>query len=139
VSSTAEVGTAGTHAATHALLYDSDCGFCKWSLDKILLWDRHGRLRPVAIQSAEGQRMLSEVDAAARLDSWHLAGPGGELASAGAGAAPLARLLPGGRPLAFAFERLPRATERAYRWVASHRDRLARLVGVDDSCELRRG
>ena len=45
VSSTAEVGTAGTHAATHALLYDSDCGFCKWSLDKILLWDRHGRLR----------------------------------------------------------------------------------------------
>ena len=139
MSSTAETGAAATHAATHALLYDSDCGFCKWSLDKILLWDRRGRLRPVAIQSAEGQRLLSEVDPAARLDSWHLAGPGGELVSAGAGAAPLARLLPGGRPLAFVFERLPHVTDRAYRWVASHRGRLARLVGVDDSCELRRG
>ena len=139
VSSTAGIGAAAADEATHSLLYDSDCGFCKWSLDKILLWDRRGRLRPVAIQSAEGQRLLSELDPAARLDSWHLAGPGGELASAGAGAAPLARLLPGGRPLAFAFERLPRTTDRAYRWVASHRDRLARLVGVDDSCELERG
>jgi predicted DCC family thiol-disulfide oxidoreductase YuxK len=139
VSSMSEIGAARADQATHALLYDSDCGFCKWSLDKILLWDRYGRLRPVAIQSAEGQRLLAELDPAARLDSWHLAGPGGELASAGAGAAPLARLLPGGRPLAFAFERLPRATDRAYRWVASHRDRLAHLVGVDDSCELRRG
>ena len=126
-------------SATHAVLYDSDCGFCKWSLDKILAWDRHERLRPVAIQSPEGQELLSEVDPTARLDSWHLVEPGGKLSSAGAGAAPLARLLPAGRPLAFLFERFPRTTDRAYRWVADHRDRLARLVGVDDSCELKRG
>src|SRR5215211_4263805 len=124
--------------ASHAILYDSDCGFCKWSLDKILLWDRRGRLRPVAIQSPEGDRLLADVPPDHRLDSWHLIEPGGERHSAGAGAAPLARLLPAGRPLAFLFGGFPRTTDRAYRWVADHRDRLARLVGVDDSCELKR-
>jgi predicted DCC family thiol-disulfide oxidoreductase YuxK len=124
---------------SHAILYDSDCGFCKWSLDKILIWDRRRRLRPVAIQSAEGDELLAGVPPDRRLDSWHLVEQGGELHSAGAAAAPLARLLPGGRPLAFLFGRFPRITDRAYRWVANHRDRFARLVGVDDSCELKRG
>ena len=125
--------------ATHAILYDSDCGFCKWSLDKILLWDRRDRLRPVAIQSPEGQALLSDVPAGERLDSWHLVDADGAVHSAGRGAAPLARLLPGGRPLALLFERFPRATDRAYRWVADHRDLLARVVRVDDACELKRG
>jgi predicted DCC family thiol-disulfide oxidoreductase YuxK len=125
--------------ASHAILYDSDCGFCKWSLDKILLWDRRRRLRPVAIQSPEGDRLLADVPPERRLESWHLVDPGGERHSAGAGAAPLVRLLPGGRPVGFLFRRFPRTTHRAYRWVADHRNRLARLVGVDDSCELRRG
>ena len=138
MDATSDTGDA-REGASHVILYDSDCGFCKWSLDKILLWDRRGRLRPVAIQSPEGQELLAGVDPAARLDSWHLVGPGGELSSAGAGAAPLAQVLPAGRPLAFLFDRFPRTTDRAYRWVAGHRDRLARLVGVDDSCQLKRG
>jgi hypothetical protein len=29
-------------------------------------------------------------------------------------------------------------TERAYRYVADHRDRLARIVGADAGCQLRR-
>ncbi len=56
-----------------------------------------------------------------RLASWHLVGPDGQVRSGGAAAAPLARLLPGGRPLAALFEAFPRATDRAYRWVADHR------------------
>jgi predicted DCC family thiol-disulfide oxidoreductase YuxK len=123
----------------HTVLYDDDCGFCKWSLDKILLWDRHGRVRPVAIQSPEGQELLSGVPPGERLDSWHLVEPDGRVVSAGAGAAPLARVLPGGRPLGFLFARFPRATERAYRFVAGHRDWFARRLGIADSCELRRG
>jgi predicted DCC family thiol-disulfide oxidoreductase YuxK len=120
------------------ILYDDDCGFCKWSLNKVLAWDRHRRLRPVAIQSDEGQTLLAAVPEAERLDSWHLVSPAGEVRSAGAAAEPLARLLPGGRPLARLFATFPRLTERAYRFVADHRDRFARLVGVDASCQLRR-
>ena len=91
------------------VLYDRDCGFCRWALDKVLLWDRHGRLRPVEIQSEEGDALLDRagVPDAARLESWHLALPSGELRSAGAGAAPLAEQLPGGRPLAAMFRRFP--------------------------------
>ena len=121
-----------------AVLYDSDCGFCKWSLDKVLAWDRRRALRPVAIQSEEGERLLAEIPEPRRLDSWHLVLPSGEIRSAGAAAAPLARALPGGRPLALAFERFPRVTERAYRFVAAHRDRFARVVGADAGCTLRR-
>jgi predicted DCC family thiol-disulfide oxidoreductase YuxK len=130
------------HAASSgdewAILYDEDCGFCKWSLNKILAWDRQRRLRPVAIQGDEGQTLLAVVPEAERLDSWHLVSPSGDVRSAGAAAEPLARLLPGGRPLARLFATFPRLTERAYRFVADHRDRFARIVGVDATCQLRR-
>jgi predicted DCC family thiol-disulfide oxidoreductase YuxK len=127
----------GEGARQATVLYDRDCGFCRWSLDKVLAWGR-GRLRPVEIQSAEGQRLLAAVPEPARLDSWHLVTATGELRSAGAAAAPLAAILPGGRPLAFAFRSFPRSTERAYRWVAGHRDLFARLLRIDASCEIRR-
>ena len=119
------------------ILYDRDCGFCKWSLDKILAWDRHHRLTPVAIQSDEGQRLLAPIPPARRLDSWHLVGDG-QVLSAGAAAPPLFGALPGGRPLAALMRAFPRATERAYRWVAEHRDLLARLLRIDASCNVRR-
>jgi predicted DCC family thiol-disulfide oxidoreductase YuxK len=121
-----------------AVLYDADCGFCKWSLDKILAWDRRRALRPVAIQSEEGDRLLAGVPEAKRLESWHLVLPSGEIRSAGAAAAPLVRALPAGRPLALLFERFPRTTDRAYRFVAEHRDRFARILGADPGCTLRR-
>ena len=120
------------------VLYDGDCGFCKWSLDKILAWDRAQRLSAVPIQSDEGDRLLSAVEPRARLDSWHFVSKDGELFSAGAAAAPLVRVLPGGRPLAAAFAAFPGLTERAYRYVAAHRDRWAGLLRLDATCELRR-
>jgi predicted DCC family thiol-disulfide oxidoreductase YuxK len=123
---------------TAVVLYDRDCGFCRWSLDKVLAWDRRRRLRPVEIQSEEGQALLAPLAEPARLESWHLVLAGGEPLSAGAAAAPLAELLPGGRPLAALFRRFPGATERAYRWVASHREQLARLLRIDASCSVRR-
>ena len=119
------------------VLYDRDCGFCKWTLDKILAWDRRHRLRPVAIQSEEGDRLLAAIDRERRLDSWHLV-MNGSVRSGGAAAPGLFELLPGGRPLAALLRAFPRLTERAYRWVAEHRDLLARLLRIDASCELRR-
>jgi predicted DCC family thiol-disulfide oxidoreductase YuxK len=127
-----------SHPDRAIVLYDADCGFCKWSLDKLLAWDRRRSLRPVAIQSEQGARLLAAVPAAERLDSWHLLLPSGELRSAGAAAAPLVSLLPGGGPAARLFERFPATTERAYRYVAAHRDRLGRLLGVEAGCGLRR-
>jgi predicted DCC family thiol-disulfide oxidoreductase YuxK len=121
-----------------AVLYDDDCGFCKWSLNKILAWDRRGRLRPVAIQSEEGRRLLASLPAEQHLETAHLVTPGGELLSAGAAAPPLLRLLPGGRPLAFLLDSFPRTTDRAYRFVVDHRSGFARIAGVDSSCEVRR-
>jgi predicted DCC family thiol-disulfide oxidoreductase YuxK len=120
------------------VLYDDDCAFCKWSLDKILAWDRRRRLRPVAIQSEEGQGLLANIPESGRLDSWHLVLPTGEVRSAGAAAAPLTALLPGGRPLAFLFRSFPGLTDRAYRRVAANRNRFARWLGIDASCQLRR-
>jgi predicted DCC family thiol-disulfide oxidoreductase YuxK len=119
------------------VLYDEDCGFCKWSLDKILAWDRSRKLRPVPIQSEEGQRLLTGVPEERRLDSWHLVDAGGIVRSAGAAAPPLLDLMPGGRLLAAMGRTFPRATERVYRAVAGNRDRLARILRIDASCQVR--
>lgn len=120
------------------VLYDGDCGFCRWSLDKILAWDRRGKLASASIQSAQGEALLSEVPSEKRLDSWHLALPSGEVRSAGAAGPPLLEQLPGGKPLAFVFRKAPRTTERAYRFVSSNRDRWGRHLGIDATCSVRR-
>ena len=113
------------------VLYDADCGFCRWSMDKILWWDRRKRLRPIPLQSTEADTLLPPgMDRRARMGSWHLVTDDGRLFSAGAAAAPLFRLLPGGRPVAAVATTFPRTTQRAYRWVTNHRDRLAKLVGA---------
>jgi predicted DCC family thiol-disulfide oxidoreductase YuxK len=120
-----------------AVLYDRDCGFCKLALNQILRWDRAHRLEPVPIQSDEGRHLLSAMDPDERFDSWHLITERGKLYSAGAAAAPLARVLPGGQPLAALFTTFPGATETAYRFIADHRATFARLLRVDASCEVR--
>ncbi len=109
------------------LLYDSDCGFCRWSLGKVLAWDRQGRIRPVALQSGEARRLLAGRPEEERMSSWHLSDEAG-VHSAGAGIAPLLRLLPGGAPLAAAAARMPRAMERGYRFVTGHRSAWGKVV-----------
>jgi len=46
---------------TTTLIYDTDCGFCRWLLGKLLAWDRRGALRPVALETEEIDRLLAEV------------------------------------------------------------------------------
>lgn len=111
----------------HAVLYDSDCGFCKLSVRAVLRLDRDQRLRPVAIQSEEGQRLLVEVPEHLRLESAHLVTPGDTVLSGAAGAETLARLLPGGHIPARLFHRFPDGTDRVYRWVARNRSTIGRL------------
>jgi predicted DCC family thiol-disulfide oxidoreductase YuxK len=114
----------------HVVLYDEGCGFCRWSLDRLLRWDRRGRLRAVAIQSEEGSRLLADLAVADRLASWHLVTPDGRRDSGGAATAPLARLLPAGAPVAIVAETFPQTTDRVYRWIARHRGALSEHLGV---------
>lgn len=111
----------------HAVLYDADCGFCKLTTRGVLNLDRDERLRPVSIQSEEGQRLLVEVPEDLRLETAHLVTPGGTVLSGGAAAETLARLLPGGTIPARLFRRYPDGTDRVYRWVARNRSTFGRL------------
>jgi predicted DCC family thiol-disulfide oxidoreductase YuxK len=117
------------------LLYDSDCGFCRWSVDKILAWDRCGSLRPVALQAAEAAGLLGDMAEERRMASWHLVTSEGKVYSRGAAAPPLLRMLPGGSPLAAVLAAFPGITDRVYGWVAEHRDRLGRIVG-SEACSV---
>jgi predicted DCC family thiol-disulfide oxidoreductase YuxK len=110
------------------LLYDSDCGFCRWSLGKVLAWDRRGHVRPVSLQSKQAERLLAGMPEEQRMASWHLVGTDGEIHSAGAGIAPLLRLLPAGAPLAAVAARTTRPMERGYRFIAGHRSLWGKLV-----------
>jgi predicted DCC family thiol-disulfide oxidoreductase YuxK len=109
------------------VLFDSDCGFCRWSLAKLLAWDRRARLRPVAIQSEEGRRLLAGMSDDERMASWHLV-LGGSRYSAGAAFAPLLRVLPLGGPLSRLSAALPGCSERGYGFVARHRGAIGRLI-----------
>jgi predicted DCC family thiol-disulfide oxidoreductase YuxK len=117
------------------LLYDSDCGFCRWSVDKILAWDRGGRLRPMELQDPEAGSLLGQMDGETKMSSWHLVMPDGRVYSAAAAAPPLLRLLRGGKPLAAVLAAFPSITERVYRTVAGNRDFFGRLVG-QTACQV---
>jgi predicted DCC family thiol-disulfide oxidoreductase YuxK len=137
------------------VIYDADCGFCKWCLALLLTWDvarsnrsrrEHGRpsppiqqvwwgrsavpgaLRPLPLGAEEADRLLRDLSPDERMASWHLIDDSGRRSSAGAALAPALSLLPGGLVPAAALVRAPRLTERAYRWVADHRGLLGRFV-----------
>ncbi|MBS1860394.1 MAG: DUF393 domain-containing protein [Actinobacteria bacterium] len=127
------------------VIYDDDCGFCKWCLALLLSWDRAaerpgGALRPLPLGSPEADRLLADLSPEAREASWHLLLDPGESPaaqpgsagptrfSAGAALAPALSPLRGGGIPAALLARFPRATERGYRWVADHRGGLGRFV-----------
>jgi len=111
------------------VLFDEDCGFCRWAAGKLLAWDRRGRLRPVALQDPEAEQLLTGLDRDQQMASWHLVAPDGRVRSAGRAVAPLLRLLPAGTPLAVVAESFPKTTDRLYDWISRHRERLGSLLG----------
>ena len=116
-------------AVDHALLYDGECGFCRLAAKTVMRLDEDDRLRAVAIQSEEGQRLLTEVPPERRLDTMHLVTPGGHVLSGADAAAPLSRLLKGGHVPSRAMRRFPEQTARAYAFVSRHRGKLG-TVGL---------
>lgn len=120
------------------MIYDDDCGFCRWSLALLLNLDR-GALRPLPLGTAEADYLLHDLTVGERNASWHVVidPPGLDQLSfdaaparfsAGAAFVPALRLLPRGRRLAFLIARIPGPTGRGYRWVAEHRRLLGRFV-----------
>jgi predicted DCC family thiol-disulfide oxidoreductase YuxK len=112
------------------LLYDADCGFCRWCVAKALKWDRRGRLRPVALQDPAADELLAGLDDDERMASWHLVDGDGRRYSGGAAFAPLLSLLPRGGRLARLAARFPRLVEAGYSAVASRRSWFGRLLPV---------
>jgi len=112
------------------VLYDEECGFCRWSADLLRRWDRRGLVRFAPLGSDEATELLAGLDREARFASWHAVTGEGRVYSGGAGVPELLQRLPGGWAPAALARRMPRATDRAYRVVAANRDRLGRIVGV---------
>jgi predicted DCC family thiol-disulfide oxidoreductase YuxK len=117
------------------VLYDDDCGFCRWSADRIRRWAR-GRAAIAPIQSDHGRELLRAVPPARRLDSMHVVTADGRVWPAGVGIPHVLRAFPGGRPLAALAEGFPRTTERLYRAVANRRDAIGRRLG-EKACDIR--
>jgi predicted DCC family thiol-disulfide oxidoreductase YuxK len=112
-----------------AVLYDEDCGFCRWSTDKLKAWDTRDRLTFAAIQSARGAELLVAVPEAQRLDSMHAVTPDGRVLSGGYAVRMILAQLPGGSILATIAAAFPGETDTTYRLVARHRERLGRMLG----------
>jgi predicted DCC family thiol-disulfide oxidoreductase YuxK len=115
--------------AAASVLYDRDCGFCRWCVGWVLRFDSRRRLRPVALQKDLATELLPGLGPEQRMDSWHLVGADRAVLSGGAAMPALAAFLwPGFGP------RLGRLispfAEPGYRMVADHRSGLGKLVSA---------
>jgi predicted DCC family thiol-disulfide oxidoreductase YuxK len=110
------------------LLYDDECGFCRWALAWVLRLDQAARIRPLPLLSPEADALLRGVPEHERLESWHLVAPDGRVSSAGDAFAPLLEQLPRGRRAARMARALGPALRWAYRLVASNRSALGALI-----------
>ncbi len=110
------------------VIYDPDCGFCRWSLALLLRADRRQLLRPLALGTDRADALLADLEPQRRAASWHLIGIDGRRDSGGAALPKVLELVPHGDKPAAVFARFPNATERGYRWVAEHRSSLSRLL-----------
>jgi predicted DCC family thiol-disulfide oxidoreductase YuxK len=110
------------------VIYDGDCGLCKTLLALLLRADRNRRLTPLALGTPAADALLHDLTPEQRNASWHLIDSAGRRESAGAAAAPLLALLPGGAVPGHVLARFPRQTELAYRAVADNRSTIGRWI-----------
>jgi predicted DCC family thiol-disulfide oxidoreductase YuxK len=111
------------------VLYDADCGLCRWTAAKLLAWDRRRVLRLVRLQDREqSDRFVGDMDEQRRMGSWHLVLADGRVFSGGEAIPPLLELLPGGTALARAAGAAQPLTNAGYRFVADRRSGFGKLV-----------
>jgi predicted DCC family thiol-disulfide oxidoreductase YuxK len=117
-----------TNRERPVLIYDVDCGFCRWSVARILDWDRARRLDLMTLQDPRAATLLQTVPEDERMKSSHLVMPDGKVHSGGASVEPLARLLPLGAPAALLARAAPGLMDRGYRLIAGNRMKVSKLV-----------
>jgi predicted DCC family thiol-disulfide oxidoreductase YuxK len=119
----------------NVVLYDEDCGFCRWSVTKIMAQDSRDRLRAVPLQGPDADELLGGMDQRRKMSSWHLVTEDGAIYSGGAAAVPLFDLLPHTRFLSIFAAAFPGFTQLVYEAIARNREILARLVG-EEACAV---
>lgn len=113
------------------VLYDAECGFCRWAMAWAVRRDRRHVLVTVPIQSPRGAELLVHLAPSKHLRSAHVVRDDGSLRSGGAATAEVLNVLPSTRALGHLASRLPRTTDRLYSVVAARRRSFGRLVSRD--------
>jgi predicted DCC family thiol-disulfide oxidoreductase YuxK len=113
------------------VLYDADCGFCRWAMAWAMRRDHRHLLVTVPIQSPLGSELLVDVPSSDRLHSAHVVSDDGCRRSGGAAAADVLSVLPPTRVLGQLAHSLPRTTALLYGVVAARRQSFGRLVGKE--------
>jgi len=111
------------------VLYDADCGFCRWAMAWALRRDRHDALAAVPIQSPLGSELLVDVAPSERLRWAHVVREDGSHRAGGAAAADVLSVLPLTRAFGRLAHGLPRTTALLYGVIAGRRETFGRLVG----------
>ena len=116
------------------MLYDADCGFCRWSVEQLRGLDRARRLEPVPLQHAAAHPErpdLARVAAAYDLrEQIHVVRPDGAVRAGGGAMLEILDALPGGRLLR-PWTRLPGVeaiVDVGYRAVARRRQLFGELL-----------
>ena len=113
------------------VLYDADCGFCRWAMAWAVRRDHHHVLVTVPIQSPLGSELLVDVVPGDRLRSAHVVRNDGRRSAGGAAAADVLSVLPPTRALGQLARSLPGTTALLYGVVAARRKSFGRLVGKE--------
>ena len=113
------------------VLYDTDCGFCRWSVAALLRLDSRGLLEPVAIQSARGETLLAGIPEHLRLASAHCCTPDLKVLSGGDAAAPIAERFAWGKPIVWLAASAPGLMRFGYEAVSSRRSTFGRWISAE--------
>ena len=116
------------------VLYDDDCGLCRWTVVQLRSLDRHGRLEFVPLQHAAAHPERPDLARLAQThqlaDSIHVARPDGRVRRGGGAMLELLDALPGGwllRPWA-AIPGVEAALDGVYQLLARNRGGIGRLL-----------
>lgn len=109
------------------LLFDRDCGFCRWTVAWLLTHQTRCTFVPVPIRSPLGDALLRKLSLTDRMRSAHIVRDG-RLLSGGAALADVVTVLARGRVLERLVAKSPGLCEAAYRLVATNRRPAGRLV-----------